>query len=134
MAEQPTRGSVREGILYDADQMMLAFLGASAFVLAFLFWLLFALRFALSGSAVAGLGAAGAVLSAVAFVMAWGVRTTMQDGAPLTRWEVRRLLVAGFVLGVGVGGVPYLLLRFKLEDPDFLHLASEPGNVPPAMR
>lgn len=121
-------------VLYDADQKLLAFLGAVAFVLAILFWSLTALRLGLDGSPLWPLGAAGALGSAAALLLAWGLRVGMQHEAPLRRSHLRFLLVAGLVLGVAVGGVPYLILRFKLEDPDFLHLASEPENVAPALR
>ncbi len=134
MAEASARRAGPAKVLYDADQKLLAFLGAVAFVIAILFWALAALRLALAGSPLVALAAGAAVLSALALLLAWGLRVKMQHGAPLTRFQVRFLLVAGLVLGVAVGGVPYLLLRFKLEDPDFLHLASEPENVPPAMR
>lgn len=136
MAGADPRGRPRQRVAYDGDQKLLAFLGAVAFILASLFWSLLGLRLALSGSSVAAAPFAAAVLSAIVFLLAWGLRVKMQHGLPLTGWELRRLLIAGLVLGVAVGGLPYFVLTFKLEDPDFLHIASEPEpeHLPPAAR
>lgn len=134
MAGANPRGRAQERVAYDGDQKLLAFLGAVAFILATLFWSLLGLRLALSGSGGAAAPFAAALLSALLFLLAWGLRTKMQHGLPVTGWELRRLLIAGLVLGVAVGGLPYFVLKFKLEDPDFLHVAAEPENLPPAAR
>jgi hypothetical protein len=134
MVGEGRRGGGPEKVLYDADQKLLAFLGAVAFIIAALFWALFALRLAAAGSSFAAGGLAATVLSGVAFLLAWGLRMKMERSLPLTLWELRRLLIAGLFLGVAVGAVPYLLLHFKLKDPDFMHIASEPENLPPAVR
>ena len=119
-------------VAYDGDQKLMAFLGAVAFVVGGLFWGLLAVR--LWGSAAAVAAALMVPLCAIVFVLAWGLRVKMELEVAVTRWDVRRLLIASVVLGVVVGAMPYLILRFKLEDPDFLNLASEPTNLPPAWR
>jgi hypothetical protein len=119
-------------VAYDGDHKLLAFLGAVAFVVGALFWGLMAVR--LWGSPAALAAAAMVPLCAVVFVLAWGLRAKMEAEVAVTRWDVRRLLIASFVLAVVVGALPYFILRFKLEDPDFLNIASEPANLPPAWR
>lgn len=128
----PAGGTRDPSVAYDGDQKLLAFLGAAAFVMGALFWILLAVRFWGRAEAVAGAGLG--VASALAFLLAWGLRVKMEAAQPLSGWEVRRLLIAGLVCGVVVGALPYFVLRFKLEDPDFMHVASEPQNLPPAWR
>lgn len=123
-----------ERVRFDGDAKLQAFLGAVAFLLAALFWALLALRLGLDGSALWPGAGAACVLSALLFFLAWGLRAKMQVEAALTRWELRRLLIAGLLLGLGLGALPYLILHFKLEDPDFIHVASKPENLPPAFR
>jgi hypothetical protein len=132
MADEGTRAKAPVKVAYDGDQKLLAFLGAVAFVMGALFWGLFAV--ARWGSLGGFAGAALVPLCAIAFVLAWGLRVKMEAEVAVTRWDVRRLLLASLVLAVVVGALPYLILRFKLEDPDFLNLASEPANLPPAWR
>jgi hypothetical protein len=119
---------------YDGTHKLLAFLGAVAFVLAALFWALLALRLSALGPPTVAAALACAIASGLFLLPAWGLRMKMQDRTAITRWEVRRLLLAGLVLGVAVGGLPYFVLWFKLEDPDFAHVASEAANLPPALR
>ena len=132
MDEAGARAAAAKRVDYDGDAMLLAFLGAAAFVLGALFWGLFTVRFWGTGLSVVGAGLG--ISSAVAFFLAWALRVKMEHHLVLTRWEVRRLLLGGLVLGVVVGALPYFLLRFKLEDPDFMHVASEPANLKPAWR
>jgi NO-binding membrane sensor protein with MHYT domain len=133
---QTPRGgrSAPKPVEYDGTHKLLAFLGAVAFVMAALFWALLGVRLSASGlPIVAGCGLC-AIASGLFLLPAWGARMKMQDEAAITRWEVRRLLLGGLVLGVAIGALPYLVLRFKLEDPDFAHIASESANLPPALR
>jgi hypothetical protein len=130
MQEAKAQAPVR----FDGDAKLQAFLGAVAFVLATLFWGLWALRLALEPSGLWEAPAGASVLSGLLFLFAWGLRTKMEAERAITRWELRRLLLAGLVLGLGLGALPYLVLRFKLEDPDFLHIASRSENLPPAFR
>ncbi len=123
-----------ERVRFDGDAKLQAFLGAVAFFFAALFWALFGLRLGLDGSGLWPAPGAACVLSAILFFRAWGLRTKMQVEAALTRWELRLLLIAGLFLGLGLGALPYLILHFKLEDPDFIHVASKPENLPPAFR
>ena len=132
MAQERAMGKAPEPVQYDGDQKLLAFLGAVAFVCGALFWLLLAVRLGATASGAAA--AAMAPLCVVAFLLAWGLRTKMEASVLVTRWDVRRLLIAGLVLGVVVGALPYLVLRFKLEDPDFVRVVGEAANLPPAWR
>lgn len=128
------RDEGREPVRFDGDAKLQAFLGALAFLLAALFWGFVALRLAVEGRAVWPGAAIACALSVALFFLAWGLRVSMEAQRPVTRWDVRRLLLAGLVLGVGLGALPYLILRFKLEDPDFIHLASKSENLPPVFR
>ena len=121
-------------VRFDGDAKLQAFLGAVAFLLAALFWVFMGLRLSIEGSALWPAAAAACVLSALFFLIAWGVRTKMEGEAALTRWELRRLLIAGLFLGLGLAALPYLVLWFKLKDPDFIHVASSPENQAPAFR
>jgi hypothetical protein len=132
MADGGGRQGSQGAAEYDGDQMLLAFVGAAGFVLAAVFWMLLAVRLWGSPTAVACAVLSPACLVPLAF--AWRLRATMEDGRPLTRWDVRRLLIAGLLLGAVLGALPYFVLHFKLEDPDFVHVASEPTNLPPAWR
>jgi MFS family permease len=132
MADDDPRLKPKAIVAYDGDQKLMAFLGAVAFVVGALFWGLLAVR--LWGTAAAIAAALMVPLCAIVFVLAWGLRVKMEHEVAVTRWDVRRLLIASVVLGVVVGALPYVILRFKLEDPDFLNLASEPANLPPAWR
>jgi di/tricarboxylate transporter len=123
-----------ERVRFDGDAKLQAFLGAVAFLLAALFWAFMALRLGLAASAFWPVAAAACALSALAFFLAWRLRAKMEAEVAFGRWDVRRLFLAGLVLGLGLGALPYLILRFKLEDPDFIHLASKPENLPPAFR
>lgn len=133
MAGEAPSKKKAEPVEYDGDHKLLAFLGAVAFVIGAVFWLLLALRF-WGVSALAPGAAALVPACAVVFVLAWGLRAKMEKSVAVTRWEIRRLLIAGLLLGVVLGALPYLALGFKLEDPDVLNVASEPANVPPAWR
>jgi hypothetical protein len=133
MGEPVTQRGRQEPVVYDGDQKLLAFLGATAFLIGAVFWLLLGLRF-LAASGLAWAAFAAVPACGLAMLMAWGVRTKMERKLPLTRWEVRRLLIAGLFLGVVLGALPYLAMGFKLEDPGVLHVASEPANTPPAWR
>lgn len=121
-------------VRFDGDAKLQAFLGAVAFLMAGLFWMFLALRLAIDGSGLWPAAAAACLGSALAFILAWGLRTKMEAEAPLTRWDLRRLLIPGLFLGLGLAALPYLVLWFKLHDPDFIHLASKPANEPPALR
>lgn len=134
MPESKSSKMAKEPVAYDEDHKLLAFGGAIAFVGAALFWLLLGVRLNGQGAPVVAICWTGAALSGFCVFLAWGLRVKMQDQVPITRWDVRRLLLAGMVLGVAIGSLPYLVLRFKLEDPDFAHIASEPTNLPPALR
>ncbi len=125
---------VAEPVRVDGDAKLQAFLGAVGFLLAALFWAFATLRLGLGASALWPAAATVCVLSGLFFFLAWRLRAKMEAEAAFTRWELRRLLIAGLFLGLAVGALPYLILRFKLEDPDFLHLASKPENLPPAFR
>lgn len=136
MGEARRRAGGPAAVAYDGDQKLLAFFGAVGFVVAVLFWGLLALRLAVEGapSALSWAAAGLAAASASMFVPAWGLRAKMEHGFAVTRGQLRGLLAAGLLLGVAVGGLAYFVLRFKLEDPEFLHLASVPENLPPALR
>ncbi len=134
MAAPTAGGKKPHPVTYDADHKLLAFLGPVAFVLAALLWSLLALRLAPETAAGAGAAVAAAVGSGAFVWVGWALRVKMDREIPVTAWELRRLLLGGLVLGVAIGALPYLVLRFKLHDPDFAHIASEPANVPPALR
>lgn len=130
-------------VMYDGDQKLLAFGGAVAMIVGSLFWALAGLRFlalALGQNGAPSAGPAAFVCFAIAVaglffaLVAWGLRAKMQRGEVVTQQEILRMLLVGFVVGVVLGFLIYLALRFKLEDPEFYHLASDPENVPPALR
>jgi hypothetical protein len=129
-------------VRYDGDHRLLAFAGAVSLVIGSVFWALAGVRFALEARG-PGEGLAEvtmvfclsvAVAGAFLTLVAWGFLTKMQRGEALAPGDLARLLVAGLVVGVILGFLIYAALHFKLEDPDFYHLASEPENIPPAIR
>lgn len=138
-AGRPTVAPVK----YDGDQKLLAFGGAVSMVWGSVFWTFAGFRFLAQAIRPDGGPSAGptafvclsiAVAGLFFALVAWGLRAKMQRGEVVTQEEVLRMLVVGFVVGVVLGFLIYLALRFKLEDPEFYHLASEPENVPPALR
>lgn len=129
--------AAKDAAKFDADQMLLAFLGVVMFVLGSAFWFVMAVRaFAtqgltpLVGVAAAAVGAGGAVCALVG----WGLRTKLQRDLPPTSWEVRRLMIAGALVGLALGALPYLALTMKLKDPGLYHVAAEPEHMPPSAR
>lgn len=120
---------------YDGDQKVLAAAGAAVFAVGTAFWGLLALKFAGAGEGLPAAAAlAVALASAFAVIPAWGLRAKMQREEPVESREVRRLILFGLLPGVVFGFVLYVLLRYKLQDPDFFHLFSAPENLPPAVR
>ena len=122
---------------FDADQKLLAFIGAVVFVLGSAFWFMLALRaFATAGlTPLAGVGAAAVGMTgAFCTLLAWGLRTKLERNITPTGWEVRRLIMAGALVGIALGALPYLALAMRLKDPDLYHAAAEPEHVPPSAR
>ena len=120
---------------YDADQKLLAFGGTLALLAGSMFWALYGVRLLAGGFLELGaIALLGAVVGAFTTLMAWGLRGKMERGEPVTRFEVDRLIVAGFVVGVLVGFLIFLALRFKLQDPGLFYAAGHPDDVPPLLR
>jgi hypothetical protein len=122
---------------FDADHKLLAFIGALVFVLGSAFWFMLALRaFATAGLApLAGIGAAAVGMTgAFCTLLAWGLRTKLERNITPTGWEVRRLMMAGALVGIALGALPYLALSMRLKDPDLYHAAAEPEHLPPSAR
>ncbi len=121
---------------YDADTRLLAFLGTLSLIIGSVFWVLVGMRLQfgllepppahgdLTVAAAFALGPAGALAS----LAAWGLRTRLQHGEPVSTWSVRAMLAAGLVIGVVIGFVIFVALAYKLRDPGFMHLAGEPGR------
>ena len=134
----PSRAPARksaEPLKYDADQKLLAFAGTLALLIGSLFWALYGARMMVEGAAALGVAAivlAGAGLFTA--LMAWGLRAKMERGAPITRFEVDRLIAAGFVFGLLFGFVIFLALRLKLQDPGLFYAVGQPENTPPLLR
>jgi hypothetical protein len=131
----PPRRRGPEPVRYDADQKLLAFAGTLWLLIGSIFWALYGARMVAGGvleiGAIALAGAGAGVFTAL---MAWAMRGKMERGEPVTRTEVDRLIVAGFVFGVLIGFLIFLALRFKLQDPGLFHAAGHPEDVPPSLR
>jgi hypothetical protein len=133
--ESGLRAKRAEPVRYDADQKLLAFVGTLTLLFGSMFWGLFGARMLAGGLTELGvLSLVGAGAGAFAALMAWGVRSKMERGEPVTRLEVDRLILAGIVFGVLIGFLVFLSLRFKLQDPGLFHAAGRPEDVPPSLR
>ena len=136
--ETPGRARPRkstEPVTYDADQKLLAFGGTLSLLIGSLFWALYGTRMVVEGAF--ALGAAALALAGAGLftaLMAWGLRAKMERGAPITRFEVDRLIAAGFVFGVLFGFLIFLALRLKLQDPGLFYAVGQPENTPPLLR